>query len=206
MNNALMSSDNPSAVTAWPMNGLEKPTDGSDRICFVFPEEKVGRKGRCNFARPQDLRRGGLQLRTPPQRFEDTKMATLYFDKKIGVDAATAWKKLADVGSIHKLLSILDSARLDGDQRVCTLKAGLPSSGELKEVIFSVDENLKRVAYGIVSSPFGFTNHAASMQIVPDGEGKARFVWTNDVKPDAVAEAMGGVFAQEAEHIARALE
>jgi carbon monoxide dehydrogenase subunit G len=131
-------------------------------------------------------------------------MAILHYRREVKGSLKSAWTKLKDVGGVHNLLSILENAQVSGDKRVCNLKAGLPVAGSLNETILSVDENLKRVAYMINSSPFGFTHHAASMQVI-ESNGKTEFIWITDVKPDSVPETMGAIFSQEADHIANAL-
>jgi len=123
----------------------------------------------------------------------------------LNTDATSAWKKLAQLDEVHNLVSFLASAEVEGDKRVCHIAPGAPMSGALEEVILGVDETLRRVSYSITSSPFGFTHHAASMQITESPDGTAHFVWTTDVKPDAIVEAMGGMFESEADHIAAQL-
>ena len=71
---------------------------------------------------------------------------------------------------------------MDGDYRLCSLS----EDGQLKELIVSVDDERRRLAYSIQESPFNFAYHISSMQVTP-GEGKgARLVWITDVKPDGV--------------------
>jgi hypothetical protein len=106
---------------------------------------------------------------------------------------------------VHELVSFLDSASVDGTRRVCRIAEGAPVQGELHEVILAVDDGLRRVAYSILESPFGFSHHAASMQIVEE-EGQTWFVWTTDILPDSVAEQMTPLFHQEADHIAQQLQ
>lgn len=132
-------------------------------------------------------------------------MSTLIRRRKLNVDPETAWKSLERLEDVHKLVSFLESAEVDGTTRVCRIAPGAPISGELREYILAVDPELRRVAYSIADSPFGFEHHAASMQIVFEGT-QTWFVWTTDVLPDAVLAQMGPMFDREADHIARQLE
>lgn len=131
-------------------------------------------------------------------------MATIHFDIPVATTAEHAWSRLSALDQVHHLVSFLGSARVDGNRRVCSMAEGAPISGELDEVILGIDEHRRRLAYAIVDSPFGFTHHAASMQIV-ETENEARFVWTTDVLPDSVAQNMADMFANEAKHIAQQL-
>ena len=123
-------------------------------------------------------------------------MATVHLEIPIDSTVDAAWKKLADLGGVHQMLSVLSSASIDGDKRVCELEGG----GTLEELIVSVDDDLRRVAYSITESPFGFEFHAASMTVLADGD-TATFVWTTDLKPDEAADQFGGLIESETDNI-----
>lgn len=128
-------------------------------------------------------------------------MTTVHFRRAVSIDADRAWQRLAALDRVHELVSFLDDAVVRGDRRECRIAAGGPAEGSLHEVILGVDPELRRVAYTIVESPFGFEQHAASMSIEEDARG-VWFVWITDVKPDGVAEMMADTFKREADHIA----
>lgn len=133
-------------------------------------------------------------------------MASIYLKKKINSTLERAWSKIGKPDEIHLLLSILESAHvLNGVYRTCQLKKGLPVSGEIKELIFSVDEQQHRVAYTIIASPFGFEQHAASMQLSSEADG-VYFTWITDVKPDSLTDSMKPLFEQEFKHIVNVLD
>lgn len=123
-------------------------------------------------------------------------MATVHREIPIDTTIDAAWEKLADLGSVHRMLSLLDDASLDGDKRIC----GLAGGGELDELILSVDDERHRVAYAIVGSPLDLEFHAASMSLVSDSES-TRFVWTTDLKPDAAADQINGLIDSETDNI-----
>jgi len=119
-------------------------------------------------------------------------MATIHREFEITATPDAAWKALRDVGRVNELITFLGEVTVDGDRRTCSLG----EQGVLDELIVSVDDERRRLAYSIRASPFNFEYHHASMQVVP-GEGPgARFVWTSDVKPDeavpALSEAIDG--------------
>lgn len=110
-------------------------------------------------------------------------MAVIRTTIDIPVSAARAWALIEEVGAPHKAFApVLSASRLDGsDTREATFANGLV----VRERIFSVDAELRRVAYGLVGSDFA--HHNASMEIVPLTETSCRFVWTTDVSPDEAA-------------------
>lgn len=127
-------------------------------------------------------------------------VATIRTSIEVEAPIEEVWAKIADLGGVTAMISFLVDAEVDGDRRVCTMADG----GKLEEEIISVDPALHRVAYTITNSPFGFSFHAAAMELVPTARG-CRFVWTTDVKPDALAEQLGPIFESETTTIASAL-
>lgn len=113
-------------------------------------------------------------------------MATIHREFDVEASADAAWAALRDVRRINELITFLGEVTVDGDRRTCELG----DQGTLDELIVSVDDERRRLAYSIRQSPFGFTHHHASMQVEPNGGGGARFIWTSDVKPDATAPAL----------------
>lgn len=108
-------------------------------------------------------------------------MATLYRETHLSAPVEKVWNALADVGAINRLITFLGEVTFDGSERVCSL-----GEGRLRELIVSVDDDHRRVAYSIQESPFGFAHHHSSMQAVPNGD-QTTFVWWTDVKPDEAA-------------------
>ena len=123
-------------------------------------------------------------------------MATVHREIPIDSTVDDAWKKLSNVGGINGMLSILSGASIDGDKRVCELEGG----GTLEELIVSVDDDQRRVAYSITESPFNFEFHAASMRVIANGD-TATFVWTTDLKPDEAADQFRGLIESETDNI-----
>ena len=128
-------------------------------------------------------------------------MATIYKEAKVNASVDQLWKAISDVGNIDKLLGFLESAEMDGNVRTCAIEGG----GVLSELIISIDEERRRVAYTITESPFGFEHHSASMRAVADGETSV-FIWETDVMPDAMLEALEPVLDGGINDIRNAVE
>ncbi len=113
-------------------------------------------------------------------------MATIHREFEIESSAEKAWDAVRNVGDINKLITFLGDVTVDGDRRTCDMG----EQGRLDELIISVDDDRRRLAYAIVNSPFNFLHHSASMQIAGNGGDRSRFVWITDVKPDEAASAL----------------
>ncbi|MDX2019039.1 MAG: SRPBCC family protein [Deltaproteobacteria bacterium] len=126
-------------------------------------------------------------------------MATIYLETSVNLPADQLWQKVADVGGISNLLDIIMESSCEGDTRTCVTADG----GKLKETILGIDHQNRRVAYTITESPFGLQFHAASMQVLDQGNGKSSLRWITDIKPDAAADMMGPIFKGELEKVAK---
>jgi hypothetical protein len=108
-------------------------------------------------------------------------MASIYRDCKIEASAADVWTVLRDpCGAARAFAGVLVDTVLDGDVRTVFFANG----HSVKERVVTIDDERMRFAYTVVGGRF--EHHHASMQIVPDGERRCRFVWVSDVLPDAV--------------------
>ena len=124
-------------------------------------------------------------------------MATIHREYPIDSTIDAAWAKLADVGNVHQMLSILTDTTIDGDKRMC----GMVGGGRIEELILSIDDDRHRVAYSVLSAPGGDLEfHAASMSLQADGDA-ARFLWTTDLKPDEAADQIAEIIDREANNI-----
>jgi hypothetical protein len=126
-------------------------------------------------------------------------VASIRKEISLHADPETAWTAIADVGGINKIITFLGEVRFDGEQRVCAL-----GDATLEELIVSIDDDSRRVAYAITRSPFEFTHHHASMQVLPDEAGST-LVWITDFKPDEAAGPLGEALEASAASIAEAL-
>lgn len=127
-------------------------------------------------------------------------MATILKRIEIAAPVAAVWEKVSDLGGVHRLMSFLESATVEGDRRVCTTHDG----GELRELILGVDAENHRLAYAITDSPFGFEFHSASWQLRASPGGTV-LEWFTDLKPDSFAELVSQTIDGELKNIAAAL-
>ena len=109
-------------------------------------------------------------------------MASIHIEKAIDVSADTAWQALRRVAEADALFApVLTAAEMHGDTRTVHFRNG----PVVHERVVDIDESRRRVAYAALDSPV-LTFHHAAMQIVEDGPGRCRFVWTTDfLPPDA---------------------
>jgi hypothetical protein len=107
-------------------------------------------------------------------------MATIVAEVSLRSDADTAWMALSDFGAAGELFAgVLVDCKREGDKRTVTFANGLVAS----EQLVTIDHASRRFVYSVLGAPF--TQHSASMQIVPEGDG-CRFVWISDFLPDEV--------------------
>lgn len=128
-------------------------------------------------------------------------MATIVKEIDSVLDSEQVWKAIAATSEVNELVGMVTECRLEGDRRFCTFADG----AQITEVILSVDEDLRRVAYSVVENPFGIEYHAASMQVFEKDSG-AKIVWTVDLKPDGMAETMDGFLQQAADSLQEGLD
>ena len=70
---------------------------------------------------------------------------------------------------------------MDGDARIVTFANGTVA----RELLVDCDDARRRLVYAIVSERI--KQHSASVQILDDGAGRSRFIWTVDVLPNEIA-------------------
>ena len=113
-------------------------------------------------------------------------MASIVREFTVATPAADVWAAVADVGAVNQLIDYLGEVTVDGDVRSCRLG----DAGTLEELIVSVDHDVRRLAYAIQSSPFGFGHHHASMQVTAVDRGTSRLTWITDIAPDPLVEVV----------------
>jgi hypothetical protein len=78
------------------------------------------------------------------------------------------------------------------------------SGAVLREEILGCDEENRRLAWSIVDGPY--THHNGAAEVLIEDEGRARFVWTSDLRPHALAEATATAMEHGLAAIKRTLE
>ena len=113
-------------------------------------------------------------------------MASIHIECPVGVSADTAWDALRRVGEPDRLFApVLTAAELHGDTRTVHFQNGLV----VHEQVIDVDERRRRVVYRVLDAP-GLTYHQASMQILEEGPGRCRFLWTTDFLPEGAGSGL----------------
>jgi hypothetical protein len=74
----------------------------------------------------------------------------------------------------------------------------------LREAILGCDEEHRRLAWSIVDGPY--SHHHGAAEVLAEDDGRARFVWTADLRPDTLAEATAHAMEQGLAAIKRTLE
>jgi hypothetical protein len=93
---------------------------------------------------------------------------------------------------------VLD-ARLDGDARIVTFANGTVA----RELLVDCDDARRRLVYAVISERI--KQHSASVQVLADGEARARLIWIVDVLPGEVAPYIDGQMDQAALAMQRAM-
>ena len=103
--------------------------------------------------------------------------------KQIGVsDADAAWAPIRDFGgAVRAFPGMLKQCTVEGDVRTVTFANG----NVVQERLVGVDEERRRVAYGVVGGRFTHHNASLSVAFMPGGGGVV--IWTTDMLPDEAA-------------------
>ena len=113
-------------------------------------------------------------------------MASIYKEVLIETNADTAWAALRQPGDARMLFApVLVDSRLDGDLRTVRFANGMV----VEERIITIDDDRRRIVYAAVKGT-PMTHHHASMQVIPEGEGRCRLVWITDLLPNSVASSI----------------
>lgn len=130
-------------------------------------------------------------------------MATVRKEIDLNVPADNVWKALADFQHVHARLApgfVTNSTPLGENARMITFSNG----SSAKETLVTMDAGRRRLVYVVVSDRL--THHNASAEIIPDGAGRCRFVWTTDFQPDGLAPYIDAQMSEGAKAMKDALE
>lgn len=119
-------------------------------------------------------------------------MATLREETRVETSAERVWDAARDVGALHTRLvpGFVTGTVLDGDVRVVTFGNGMV----VREPIVSVDDERRRLAW--TTSGGRTTHYNAVLEVLPDGAGACRVVWTIDLLPNDMAPAISAMQRQ----------
>jgi carbon monoxide dehydrogenase subunit G len=127
-------------------------------------------------------------------------MASLHKDIPIDAHPDDVWAAVRDFGAVQRLAPgfVLD-ARLDGEARIVTFANGTVA----RELLVDCDDARRRLVYAITRERLKHYN--ASVQVLGDGDSRARLIWTIDVLPNEIAPYVEGQMAEGALAVQRAL-
>jgi Polyketide cyclase / dehydrase and lipid transport len=128
-------------------------------------------------------------------------MASIHKNIPIDAHPDEVWAAVRDFGAVHRRLApgfVLD-ARLDGEARIVTFANGTVA----RELLVDCDDTRRRLVYAVVSERV--KQHSASVQVVADGDTRARLVWIVDVLPHEIAPYIDGQMDQAALAMQKAL-
>ncbi|MGV3683837.1 MAG: SRPBCC family protein [Acidovorax sp.] len=113
--------------------------------------------------------------------FNQAEAAVAYFAHTIllNVGADQAWDALRDVGNLHTRLvrGFVVECEFDGSERIFKFANGVSATERIVAI--------RRVSWSAISERLA--HHNASAQVVPEGPGSCRFIWSVDVLPDSIA-------------------
>ncbi|TYP74574.1 SRPBCC family protein [Paenibacillus methanolicus] len=107
--------------------------------------------------------------------------------KEILIDASIeqVWDAVSDVGAVHHRLVpgyTLDT-QMNGDERTLIF----PQGGLARELIVSVDDAERRMAYALKEGRMPLLHHHATFQVFPHDSKGSKLVWITDFLPAELA-------------------
>jgi len=131
-------------------------------------------------------------------------MASIHTEIVIEVPPEHVWAAVRDVGAVHQLLTpgILVDTHLEGDERVITFARG----AVVRELIVTLDDEARRLAYAVIEGSKRTTYHHASIQVFAGNEGGSRLVWITDFLPHEQAVSIAAIIERGAEIMKQTLE
>jgi carbon monoxide dehydrogenase subunit G len=127
-------------------------------------------------------------------------MASIHKDVALDAPAADVWSAVRDFGALHTRLvpGFVLETKLDGDARIVSFANGTVANEQLVDC----DDARQRLVYAVKSERVA--QHSASVQVIPDGEGRCRLVWIVDVLPHAIAGYMAAPMDEATKAMQRA--
>lgn len=112
-------------------------------------------------------------------------MATIRKDIALAASPTKVWDALKDFHAVDTRLApgFVVKSVPDGNARIITFSNGSVA----REEFVSADDTLQRLVYAIPASE-RLKHYQGAAQVIAEGSGKCRFVWTVDLLPDAMAE------------------
>ena len=128
-------------------------------------------------------------------------MATMRREVWIDGSADAVWALVGDPAAVTRWFPGMVDVRLEGDRRVITLRSGLP----LEEEVVTVRPDLRRFQYRLLG-PLPVQHHLASVDVIPDGDGRCVVVYSTDVEPSALVYILDGAVGEALESLKHVVE
>ncbi len=118
-------------------------------------------------------------------------MASIRREVRLDAPAEAVWDAARDIGALHTRLvpGFVVDTQLEPGARVVTFANGMVA----RELIVSVDEQHRRIAWAAVDTPM--THYNGSFQVHADGDGSCG-VWIADLLPDEHAPMVAEMMEQ----------
>jgi hypothetical protein len=115
-------------------------------------------------------------------------MASIHNDILLNASARDVWDAVRDFGALPERLvpGFVTACQLDGDARIVTFANGSVA----REVLVDCDDARQRLVYAINNERL--KHYSASVQVIADGDGKSRLLWTIDMLPNELAPYVEG--------------
>ena len=99
------------------------------------------------------------------------------------------WKVVRDFNGVGDYMPGIDSCTVDGDVRtVGTMGV------TVKEQLFDLDDDTRRISYGIIESPMAnMVSHKCVIGVDAQGDG-THLTWTVEVEPDELLPIFSGIY------------
>lgn len=117
---------------------------------------------------------------------ERDRLLTIRKEILINASPEQVWDAVKDVGAVHHRLvpRYTENTLMNGHERTLIL----PNGGIVRELIVSVDERERRMAYAVKEGRMPLLHHHASFQVFPHDENATKLVWiTDDFLPEQLA-------------------
>lgn len=112
-------------------------------------------------------------------------MPTIHKEILIKASPEQVWDAVRDVGAVHRRLvpGYTENTLINGHERTLIL----PKGGMVRELIVSIDDKERRMAYTVKEGRMPLLHHHASFQAFPHGDNGTKLVWITDFLPEHLA-------------------
>jgi carbon monoxide dehydrogenase subunit G len=133
---------------------------------------------------------------------KEHSMASNRRELSLAAPADKVWDAVRDFHHVHQRVApgFLTKLEADGNDRVLTFFNGLVA----RERLVATDEAQKRLVYPVVEGRP--THYNGSVEVLDEGPGKSRLVWTIDLLPDELGPSVASMMDAASAPMKKALE